>query len=107
MEHIINRTEKYHQAKLGIIADGIFSSEEIYDSIYGIIIYYLKSMKDDNYIPKINLSNLQNQDNYLKILSVIKKKYFTKINFQDKKTFLSIFLLLEMKNKFNSIKGKI
>ena len=31
MEHYVNRTKKYHQAKQGFLADGIFSYEETKD----------------------------------------------------------------------------
>ena len=107
MEYIINRSQKYHQAKSGKLADGIFSSEEIHDCIYGLILYYLKSMKEDNIFPNINIENLQNQTNYLSILLDIKEKHFKKINFKDKKIFLSIILLLELKNKSSKTRGKI
>lgn len=107
MEYIKNRTEKYHQAKKGILADGIFSDKEIYDAICGLILYYLKSIKEDNYLPNIKIKKLQRQEKYLTILKEIKDAHFQKINFKDKKIFLTIFMTLEFIEKSPSKRVKI
>lgn len=107
MKHVKNRTLKYHQAKQGILADGIFSDREIYDSICGLILYYLKSIKEENYLPNIKLQILQKQKNYLSILKEIKFSHFQKINFKDKKTFLTIFMTLEFIEKQHEKRVKI
>lgn len=107
MEHVINRTSKYHQAKNGILADGIFSEKEIYDSICGLILYYLKSIKEDKFFPSIDIESLQKQKNYLNILKEIKNEHFKKINFKDKKIFLIIFMNLELAQKPNLKRSKI
>lgn len=107
MEHIINKSQKYHYAKEGVLADGTFSSQDIYDSICGLILYYTKSIKEDNYFPDINISKLQKQKNYFSILQSLKLEHFQKINFKDKKMYLSIFLSLELECKNISSRGKI
>lgn len=99
MEHYINRTEKYHQAKQGFLADGIFSYEETKDAISGLIIFLLKSIKDNNHFPDIDISNLQKQNKYKELILDIKDSHFKKISFKDKKLFFSVFLFLEMENK--------
>lgn len=107
MEHYINRTKKYHQAKQGLLADGIFSYEETKDAISGLIIFLLNSVKDKNYFPDIDISNLQKQNQYKEILLDIKEHHFKKILFKDKKLFFSIFLFLEMGNKKDKKREKI
>ena len=99
MEHYLNRTKKYHQAKQGYLADGIFSYEETKDAIQGLIIFLLKSIKENNYFPDIDISNLQKQKKYIDLLLEIKECHFKKIPFKDKKLFFSIFLFLEISNK--------
>lgn len=96
MEYTTNRSEKYYSAKEGLIADGIFSSKEIYDTIFGLILYYLIKIKEENYLPNINISNLQKQKNYFIILQDFKNEHFKKINSKDKIIYLSIFLSLEL-----------
>jgi len=107
MEHYVNRTKKYHQAKQGFLADGIFSYEETKDVICGLIIFLLKSIKDNNYFPDIDISKLQKQNKYKEIILEIKEDHFKKIAFKDKKLFFSIFLFLEMGNKKNQKREKI
>jgi hypothetical protein len=112
MEHYINRTKKYHQSKHGlladgILADGIFSYKETKDAISGLIIFLLNSVKDKNYFPDIDITNLQKQNQYKEILLEIKEHHFKKILFKDKKLFFSIFLFLEMGNKKNKKREKI
>jgi hypothetical protein len=106
MEHVKNKSLKYHQAKNGILVDGIFSDDEIYDTICGLILFYLRKIKEENFLPKLNIKKLQEQKNYLHILNNIKKTHFKKINFKDKKIFLVIFMSLELieKNKTGRVK---
>lgn len=107
MEHIINRTQKYHQAKEGVLADGIFSSTEVYDSICGLILFLLKCIKEDNYLPHIEINQLQKQKNYLLILKEIKKNHFKKMKIKDEKIFFTIFMVLELNEKTHSKISKI
>ena len=99
MEHIINKSIKYHQAKKGFLEDGIFSYNDTYEIICGLIIFYLKSIKEDNYFPEIDLKILKKQKNYYNALSEIKKTHYQKISSKDKKIFFLIFLSLELDEK--------
>lgn len=99
MKHIINKSEKYHCAKNGNLADGIFSSKDIYETICGLILFYLKKIKEDNQFPNMNIERLQEQENFFNILQEIKSNHFKKISTKDKTLYLSIFLSLELKHK--------
>lgn len=99
MKHIINKSQKYHDAKNGKLADGIFSSKDIYETTCGLILFYLKKIKEENYFPNINIEKLQDQKDFYIILQEIKSTHFKKISPKDKTLYLSIFLSLEFKHK--------
>lgn len=107
MKHILNKSEKYYQAKNGHLVDSILSSKEIYEVIYGLILYYMKMIKENQTFPLLDLNNLQKQINYSSILHDIKTNHFQKINSKDKKMYLAIFLSLEFTMKENSKREKI
>lgn len=107
MEHVINKSLLYHQAKKGILADGIFSDKEIYDCVCGLIIFYLIQIREKHTLPDIKIIKLQKQKNYFTIVESIKKEHFQKIQNKDKKIFLAIFMVLEMAEKPMIKRGKI
>lgn len=107
MEYIKNKSLQYHQAKKGILADGIFCEKETYDSICGLIIFYLTCIKENKNFPDLNLIKLQEQKNYLSILKQIKEEHFHKINHKDIKIFMTIFMTLELSHKPKEKRGKI
>lgn len=107
MKNVKNKSLKYHQAKVGILADGILSSTEVYDCICGLIIYYINTIKENKILPDINLYKIQQQKNYLSILQQIKRDNFQKIHSKDKKIFMTIFMTLELTQKPTVKRGKI
>lgn len=107
MKHIFNKSDKYRYAKKGILHDGIYSIKDTEDCICGLILFFLKNMKEEKIFPQINILKVQKQKDYQIILKNIKNKYFQKINFNEKKIFLGIFMLLEFNHKSLIKKEKI